>query len=439
MPTICFATLGCKVNQVDSASLTDAFAAAGYRLVAWPGPADVSVVNTCTVTARADRQSRQLVKRARRVNPEALVVVTGCSPMTAAQPDAAFAEADLITGNLEKDKLVSLIAGLDRGAQTRLLGEIADATTVQAGGAFEAHHRTRAFLKVQDGCPGQCAYCIVPRVRGRSRSVPLDAALNAVRGLVALGHREVVLTGIHLGCYGDDQPPGQGLTALCRRILAETDLPRLRLSSLEPNEAVPELIELMAASDRLCHHLHIPLQSGADEILRRMRRPYNLAAYEDLTQRLRAAIPDITLGADLIVGFPGEDEAAFTETLQTLGRLCLPHLHIFPYSDRPGTPAAKMPGKIDRRVILDRAAQIRALTREHRRRHLEAQIGRIARVLIETRNETGGEGLTRNYLPVRVAGSLESGCEYAARLTGLLAEGDELKLSGEVSAETRPA
>ncbi|NLH48769.1 MAG: tRNA (N(6)-L-threonylcarbamoyladenosine(37)-C(2))-methylthiotransferase MtaB [Myxococcales bacterium] len=434
MPTICFATLGCKVNQVDTAYLTDAFAAAGYDLVAWPGPADVCIVNTCSVTARADRQSRQLVKRARRSNPASLVVVTGCSPMTADHPETAFAEADLVTGNLEKDRLLSLLAALRLGDRRRVVDDIAPADRIQAGGAFELQQRTRAFLKVQDGCPGRCTYCIVPRVRGHSRSVAPETALYAVRGLVVLGHREVVLTGIHLGCYGEDAPDGRGLAELCRRILAETDLPRLRISSLEPNEVTPELIDLMATNERFCRHLHIPLQSGSESVLRRMNRPYTLAAYEALIRRLRDSVPNITLGADLIVGFPGEDDAAFAETRQTLERLRLPHWHIFPYSDRPGTPASAMPGKVSRQVIHDRAARIREIVGPHRRAHLEAQIGLTLDVLIETSGADESEGLSRNYLPVRAAARLESGNECPLRIVRVVADDEHPHLLGELSS-----
>jgi threonylcarbamoyladenosine tRNA methylthiotransferase MtaB len=442
MPSICFATLGCKTNQVDAAWLAETFAADGWRIVAWPGPADFCVVNTCAVTARADRQSRQMVGRARRLNPQAKVVALGCSPMIGG--GEAFAEADLVAGNLEKDELRELLAQLAAGGPRVKIGDIRAARGVPAGGAFELHGRTRAFLKVQDGCPAACSYCIVPRVRGPSRSVPRETAVAAARRLAEMGHQEIVLTGIHLGFYGRDLAPPDELAALCGAILAETALPRLRISSIEPNEATPPLVALMAADERFCRHLHIPLQSGSDRILRAMNRPYDLAFYERLVGDLRAKLPDATLGADVIVGFPGEDDAAFAETVATLERLRLPHLHVFPYSDRPGAPAAQMPHKVPRRLALERAAEIRRLGRAHRLEHLRRRVGMQARVLIERVDGGRGFGLTRNYLPVRVelGGHDTALCppkfgEIAVEITGV--DESEPALLGRLMERRRPA
>jgi threonylcarbamoyladenosine tRNA methylthiotransferase MtaB len=250
--------------------------------------------------------------------------------------------------------------------------------------------------------------------------------IEAVRGLVELGHQEVVLTGIHLGMYGRDREPADDLASLCRAILAETALPRLRLSSMEPNEATPPLIDLMAADDRLCAHLHIPLQSGSDRILRAMNRPYATADYAALVERLRARLPNITIGADVIVGFPGEDEAAFAETLAFLERIRLPHLHVFPYSDRPGTPAARMPGQLARGVIKERAAIVRQLGRAHRLEHLRRQVGRQVRVLIEETRDGEGRGLSREYLPARLLVGAAIGREVPATVAEVDEESVEL-------------
>jgi threonylcarbamoyladenosine tRNA methylthiotransferase MtaB len=426
MPDICFATLGCKVNQVDTAWLAESFAAGGWRVVAWPGPADACVINTCAVTARADRQSRQMVKRARRLNPRARVVVAGCGPLLAGA--TPFAEADLVVGNLEKDELLRLLAAIAPDRPRARIGDMAESRVVQAGGGYERQGRTRAFLKVQDGCPAACTYCIVPRVRGPSRSVPFEVAVAAARRLAELDHREIVLTGIHLGMYGRDLTPPGSLASLGAAILAETPLPRLRLSSIEPNEATPPLIDLLAANDRFCRHLHLPLQSGSDRILRAMNRPYDVAYYERAAGELRARLPDLTLGADVIVGFPGEDAAAFAETLATLERLRLPHLHVFPYSDRPGAPATRLPGKIARGEALARAATVRELGRRHRLEHLRRQVGGRLRVLIERVDGERGFGLSRNYLPVRVAGAAAVGVEVVAEISAV--EEDEPALLG---------
>ena len=402
MLTVCFATLGCKVNQVDTAYLNQSFTTRGYRVVPWPGPADVCVINTCTVTATADRQSRQMVHRARRFNPDSIVVVTGCGPISGGGTPNAFDDADLVTGNVEKQDLIRLVDEARGAGPLRCVADVASVETVQAGGAYDLPGRTRAFLKVQDGCPAACTYCIVPVVRGPSRSVAPDVVIGAVRELVAAGRNEVVLTGIHLGLYGHDLQPASRLTALCERILRETDLLRLRLSSIEPREVTADLLHLMAGEPRLCPHLHIPLQSGCDRILRAMNRPYDTALFADAVARCRQEVDNITIGADVLTGFPGESEEDFGETFAFLDRLRLPHLHVFPSSDRPGTPASTMPDRVNRREARDRAKRLRDAARGYRHEFMELQVGRVLPVLIE-RSETGfSEGLSRNYLPVAV-------------------------------------
>jgi threonylcarbamoyladenosine tRNA methylthiotransferase MtaB len=409
---VTFATLGCKVNQVDTAHLEASFAARQYEVVRWPGPADVCVINTCTVTAVADRQSRQMVKRARRANPEALVIVTGCGPLSGGGMEDAFAEADLITGNVEKSDLPRLAAQWRRGATRRVIGDIAAQTEVAASGAALIAGRARSFLKVQDGCPAACSYCVVPQVRGPSRSAPPQEVLVAVRDLLRLGTGEIVLTGIHLGAYGADLRPATNLAALCRDILRETATPRLRLSSVEPQEVSGELVDLMAGDARLCNHLHLPLQSGSDRILQMMNRSYRVAEYESIVAMCRNRIADITIGADVLVGFPGEDDEAFAETLATLRRLRLPHLHVFPYSDRPGTAASRLPEKVPSATVRERAAQVRALAAEFQREHRRAQIGKRLLVLVEQITRDGlRRGASRNYLPVLFASNAGVGEE----------------------------
>jgi len=415
-----FATLGCKVNQVDSAYLEQAFAAAGYEIVAWPGPAEVCVINTCTVTARAERSSRQMVNRARRNNPAALVVVTGCSPVSGGGKADAYAQADLVTGNAEKPHLLSLIENLNAARPQWQVADVALSCAVEAGGAVLISDHVRSFLKVQEGCPAHCAYCIIPLVRGPSRSVPPDDVLAAARELLAQGQKEIVLTGIHLGAYGQDLMPALDLAELCRRLLHETALPRLRLSSLEPLEVTDDLLALMAADERFCPHLHIPLQSGSDRILRAMRRPYDLGRYEAIAAACRARVPGITIGADVLVGFPGENADTFAETMATLRRLQFPHLHVFPYSDRPGTEASRMPDKVPRATVLDWAERVRDIGNEIRHEHLKNQMGSEEVVLIERIDEQGrAHGAGRNYLPVIIEQALPIGEETAVRIVGI--------------------
>ncbi|HPQ67824.1 MAG TPA: tRNA (N(6)-L-threonylcarbamoyladenosine(37)-C(2))-methylthiotransferase MtaB [bacterium] len=415
-----FATLGCKVNQVDSAYLEQAFVAAGYEIVAWPGPAEVCVINTCTVTARAERGSRQMVNRARRSNPDALVVVTGCSPVSGGGKADAFAAADLVTGNAEKPHLLQLIENLTAARPQWQVADVAQSCAVEAGGAVLIADHVRSFLKVQEGCPAHCAYCIIPLVRGPSRSVPPDDVLAAARELLARGQKEIVLTGIHLGAYGQDLTAALDLAALCRRLLNDTALPRLRLSSLEPLEVSDDLLALMADDGRFCPHLHIPLQSGSDRILRAMRRPYDLARYEAIVAECRARVPGITIGADVLVGFPGEDERTFAETVETLRRLQIPHLHVFPYSDRPGTEASRMTDKAPRATVLTWAERVREIGAEIRREHLAGQVGGREVVLIERIDDQGrAHGAGRNYLPVVIEKALPIGEEAAVRIVGV--------------------
>ena len=265
-----------------------------------------------------------------------------------------------------------------------------------------------------------CAYCIIPLVRGPSRSVPPDDVLAAARELLTRGQKEIVLTGIHLGAYGQDLSPAFDLAALCRRLLSETALPRLRLSSLEPLEVSDDLLALMAADERFCPHLHIPLQSGSDRILRAMRRPYDLARYAAIVAQCRERVPGITIGADVLVGFPGENADTFAETETTLRRLQIPHLHVFPYSDRPGTEASHMTEKVPRAIVLDWAEHVREIGAEIRREHLARQVGDQEVVLIERLDEQGrAHGAGRNYLPVVIEKALPIGEEVAVRIVGV--------------------
>ena len=430
MPRIAFATLGCKINQVDTAHLEKDFAAAGYQIVDWPGPAEVYVVNTCTVTARADRQSRQMVYRARRANPDALVVVTGCGPISGGGKTDAYPDADLITGNVEKHEMVQLVEHHRTGETERVIGDVAGDHSIVGSDAALISGRVRAFVKVQNGCPANCAYCIIPSVRGPSRSVPVDTVMQTIGDLLAMDQQEIVLTGIHLGAYGADLSTPTDIAALCREILEQTEIPRLRLSSIEPLEVGDDLLEVMAADSRFCHHLHIPLQSGCDRILRLMNRPYDVSSYEKLADKCRQQVPDITLGADLMVGFPGETENDFAETMETLTRLQLPHVHVFPYSDRPGTAADAMKEKTPSEVTSYRAAQVRELCRSIQRGYRRAQIGRRLLVLVEQIDgKSFAKGKSRNYLPIKMAGSPPLGSELPVRIVALT---DDDELVGEV-------
>ncbi|MGH7407070.1 MAG: tRNA (N(6)-L-threonylcarbamoyladenosine(37)-C(2))-methylthiotransferase MtaB, partial [Candidatus Methylomirabilales bacterium] len=330
---VAFATLGCRLNQFETDLMADAFRADGCETVPFAAEADVYVINTCTVTARADADSRRLIRQAVRRNPLAFVVATGCYAQRSPQALLTIEGVDLVLGNAEKREVLRYLRDFAWGSPPRAaVGDIGALRTFQAAAAPTDPHRTRPFLKVQDGCNFACTFCIIPKVRGPARSLPPEAAVAEARRLAAAGHPEVVLTGINLGTYGWDLTPRVWLSELVRRILAETDLPLLRLSSLHPHEVREDLIGLMAESGRLCRHLHLALQSGDDGILRAMARSYRARHFRQTVRSAAEAAPGVAIGADVIVGFPGETEEAFQNTVTLLSDLPVAYLHVFTYS-----------------------------------------------------------------------------------------------------------
>ena len=398
------ATLGCKVNQCESAGLTEAIAAGGMTPVPFSGRADVYIVNTCTVTGRSDCQSRQLIRRAIRQNPAAAVLVTGCYAQRAPEEIARIPGVRIVAGNAEKETIPRLLATLGTAEPQLLVGDIAGQRTISRLGATRFPEHTRAFLKVQDGCNGTCSYCIVPRARGPSRSLPREAVRERIALIAKEGYREVVLTGIHLGAYGQDLKPATTLADLIGEIAA-SPLERLRLSSIEPREITTALIGLLAGGRVLCRHLHIPLQSGDDAILAAMNRNYDTAFFRSLVERIVGAVPGLAVGIDVLAGFPGETEAAFANTLRLIEGLPIAYLHVFPFSRRPGTPAAGMAGQVPEAVKKERAALLRALGTRKKETFAAGFIGQSLDVLIESRRDkaTGlSLGLTDNYLSLAV-------------------------------------
>ncbi|KAB0669497.1 tRNA (N(6)-L-threonylcarbamoyladenosine(37)-C(2))-methylthiotransferase MtaB [Oryzomonas sagensis] len=404
MKRVAIATLGCKTNQFESAAMSEQFQKAGYRMVPFTEPADIYVVNSCTVTARTDAETRRLIRRARRLNPQARIVATGCYAQVAPGELERMPEVDSVLGNREKQD----IAGLVEAGESRISDISAEQTAEPLPLSSFAEH-TRAFLQAQNGCNSFCAYCIVPFARGRSRSVPLDDVLQGVRELAANGYREVVLTGIHLGAYGLDLSPRHSLAGLVRRIADEGAVPRLRIGSVEPNELSDELIGLMAASEVICPHVHLPLQSGSDTVLHRMGRRYTARFFSDLVARVTAALPDAFIGADVIAGFPGETDEEFLETLHLVEELPFSDLHVFPFSRRAGTKAAGMPAQVPADVVRGRGERLRNAAVMKKGAFLQRFIGRTLPVLGQTgQPETGRiRGLSRNYLQVDYAASEE--------------------------------
>ncbi len=392
--TVAFATLGCRLNQVDTQEMQARLEARGFRTVPFEEPADVVVVNSCTVTARADFSDRQMVRRAARQHPGARVVVTGCWAQTS-PAEAVATGADLVVGNTDKHRIDALIEALVTDAEraTRVaVSDLAATGVMPVAPLGRTTGRSRAFLKVQEGCQHRCAFCIVPRARGVSRSHDPEVVVDQVRRLVGAGHPEVVLTGVDLGHYGADLAPPTTLAALLRRIVEIDGLRWVRLSSVLPAYFTPALIDVVTGSPRIAPHLHVPLQSGSDRVLRRMHRPYNVRLYRDVAERLVAGIPDLGLGTDLIAGFPGESEEDFADTLRVVDDLPFSYLHVFAYSDRRDTEAAALPDHVPAATVTRRSARLRARSDDKACAFRRALVGRsVDALVLETRDRaTGG-------------------------------------------------
>jgi len=404
MTTLSVTTLGCKVNQFESEALIDALEHRGYSLVPFEKGADITIINTCTVTHRADFQSRQMVRRANRSNPNSLIIVTGCYPQV--EPDVFLKMEGVryLLGNSEKNQIPNLLPLMQKGEFPRVqVSDIQEERHFSETPLHSFHRHTRSFLKIQDGCNAHCSYCIVPHARGRSRSLQPKRVIENLKVLKERGFKEVVLTGIHLGAYGLDLNPPFPLEKLLKELEKEETPDRIRLSSIEPGDFSPELISTLSLSNKICPHLHISIQSGDDEILKKMNRDYNCSFLTDLIQELHLRIPGLSIGADVIVGFPGETEEKFKHTYQLIESLPFSYLHIFPFSRRKGTPAFKFSNGVDAREIKKRAETIRELGRQKRGAFYCQFLNQELNVLIEERKAKGTgrwKGLSRNYIPV---------------------------------------
>ena len=383
-------SLGCKLNQAETELLAKQFTEAGYRLVSPADEADVYILNTCTVTHIADRKSRHWLRLAHRRNPDALLVATGCYAQRAPQELAQIEGIDLVSGNEQKPHLLQLLE--ESGYLSRPAYAQGDSTSGSHTG-----FRTRALVKVQDGCNNLCSYCIVPLVRGREKSLPVDQVVGEVRHRIANGYKEVVLTGVKIGSYNYN---GINLRGLLERILAEADVARLRLSSLQPQEISSEFIGLWG-DERLCRHFHLSLQSGSDSVLKRMRRRYSISDYRQSVSLIRALVPEAAITTDIIVGFPGETSAEFQESYKLCQKLEFARIHIFPYSPREGTQANQMPDQVEDRVKKQRSQRLLTLARESAQSFSRRFLGRTMPVLWEKRSGDGfWAGHTDNYIKV---------------------------------------
>ncbi len=397
------ATLGCKVNQCDSAALAHTLRLEGFEPVPFSSSASVYIINTCTVTAYADFQARQLIRRALRENPGARVIVTGCYAQTQARELADIEGVTLVCGNDQKHRIPEILKQTVQNNQRISVGDIFRLTTLPSSHIAGLAGKTRAFFKIQDGCDAYCSYCIVPFARGKSRSLPEEDVLAGIRDFIEQGYREIVLTGIHLGQYGQDLHPSKDLPGVLRSILAQNPQTRFRLSSIEPHEISDELLDLFSMHFNLCPHLHIPLQSGDDEILKMMKRNYDTAFYRGLIDKVTRKVTDIAVGVDVMVGFPGEGEKEFSRTLKLLEDLPVTYLHVFPFSERPGTAAIALNPKVPGRIKKERAALLRELGANKRESFSRRFLERTLPVLVEQNRDkkTGlAKGFSHNYLPV---------------------------------------
>jgi threonylcarbamoyladenosine tRNA methylthiotransferase MtaB len=412
MKTVAIATLGCKVNQFESEALMASLEQRGYDLVHFGEGADVTIINTCTVTHRADFQSRQMIRRAFRSNPKSLIIVTGCYAQVDPETISNIEGITYVLGNQEKNQIPDLLPLMQNGRYPRVqTADIQEEVRFLDIPLHSFHRHTRAFLKIQDGCNAHCSYCIVPHARGRSRSLPPERLLEHLRILKERGFKEVVLTGIHIGAYGLDLNPPFPLERLLRRLEIEETPDRVRLSSIEPKDFSPGLISFLSQSMKVCPHLHIPIQSGDDETLKMMNRDYDHSFLSNLIIELHRRIPKLSIGADVIAGFPGETEERFGRTYELIKSLPFSYLHVFPFSKRRGTPASKFSQEIDEGSIKKRAERMRELGKQKRQAFYRQFLHQELSVLVEDQRERGSrrwKGLSRNYISILLSNERES-------------------------------
>lgn len=434
MAKIAFYTLGCKVNQADTASMENLFLRSGHQLVSFDGEADVYIINTCVVTNTGQRKSRQTIHRAIRKNPNALIVVTGCYPQTAAEEVKAIAGVDMIIGNQDRAQIVQLLEERLAHRQTDTLDavhKLTASTAFEEMAAGDITDKTRAFLKIQEGCNQFCTYCIIPYARGPLRSRSLESIRTETQRLISAGFKEIVLIGIHLGCYGKENPDGPTLYDAVKTVLEVPGVQRLRLGSLESVEVEPRLLTLMQEDARFCRHLHLPLQSGCDKTLQAMHRPYTTAKFKTLLADIKTKVPDIAITTDVIVGFPGETEADFETTCKFAESCGFSKMHIFPFSARKGTPAEKFAGAVTEAVKKERADILGRIDETMHKAFLQAMVGQTAEILFEQpAGEDYFEGLTGNYQRVFVK---SGGCNLGGEILPVkITAFDGEKLLGEI-------
>ncbi len=425
---VAFITLGCKVNTSETEGMKRLFQEAGYMPVAEHEFADVYIINTCTVTSMSDKKSRQMLRRAHTLNPDAVIAAVGCFAQVSPDKAAEIEGVNLVVGNNMKYRIVELVENTQKEGPQKYVRERKELTEYEELPVENYEEHTRAFLKIQDGCDQFCSYCIIPHARGPVRSRGMSEVLKEAKGFASRGFKEIVLTGIHLTSYGDERN-GTGLGNLISEVHAIDGVERVRLGSLEPMFLTPEFIKSIKGFPKLCPHFHISLQSGSAETLKRMNRKYAPADYRHIVEGLKEQIPGVMLTTDVMVGFPGETEEEFQESYRFCEEMGFLWIHVFKYSPRQGTPAARFSHQIDPKIKEQRSKDMIALAEHLREKNFERFIGQDAKVLLEKAIEGSSgdmEGLTPNYIPVAVkVGKEKSGEIIRVRLTGI--EGERMR------------
>ena len=404
MKKVAFYTLGCKVNQYETEAMLELFEKEGYEKAETEDYADVYVINTCTVTHMSDRKSRQYIRRMKKKNPDAIIAVVGCYSQVSPEEILSIDEVNLVMGTNDRKKIVEEVKKIDASRKVSTVDDIMKVKAFEEIEINKTNGKTRAFMKIQDGCDRYCSYCIIPYARGRVRSRDLESIVKEVENLASNGYKEVVLTGIHVASYGKDIKDSDiKLLDVIKQINDIEGIERIRLSSVEPILFTDEFVEAVSTMDKVCPHYHLSLQSGCDETLKRMKRRYTTEEYKAIVDRLRAAIPNVSITTDVIVGFPGETNEEFDKTYEFLKDIELTHMHIFKYSPRKGTPAATMENQVDPSTKHERSEKLLQLNEENFNKFGQKMLDKEFNVLFEQKvGDNKYEGLTENYVKVIV-------------------------------------
>ena len=423
MKKVAFCTLGCKVNQYETNAMEESFINSGYELVNFEEKADIYVINTCTVTNMSDKKSRQMIRKAKQQNLNAIVVAVGCYAQVSKENLEKIEEVDLILGNNEKKEIVKFVQQFEKNKIVHLEDVLHQKEFIDFGTTVNME-KTRAVIKVQDGCDRFCSYCIIPYARGRVRSRKVESVIEEIQALANKGVKEVVLTGIHIASYGKDFKETISLIDLLEEINKVEGIERIRLGSLEPTIINEEFLKRLSRLNKICHHFHLSLQSGCDETLKRMNRRYSTKEFENVTQLLRDTYKDVILTTDIIVGFPGETDEEFNKTYEFLKKICFYKMHVFKYSRRKGTKADLMENQVLPEIQEERSKKLIELSNNNQKKYNKEYIGKTVEVLFEEEDGEYIKGHTNNYLVVRVKANIE---EYHNKINRVKVTKNELE------------